>query len=450
MQKSNNMERRKFIKQTAAGAAALSLGGFTATARSYHNIIGANDRIRAAMIGCNRRFPPLAEALSQLDNVEITYVCDVDARRQEAAVGKVEELMGSRPKGEKDMRRIHEQEDVDVVFHATPDHWHAPGAILSMQAGKHVYVEKPCSHNPKEDELLTAWQKKTGLMVQMGAQQRSSPQSREIIKEIHDGVIGEAYMATAFYSNGRDRVPDANKVPVPDYLDWELFQGPAPRTDFIDIAGDYMWHWFWRWGTAETGNNATHELDIARWALQASYPQEVKASSGKYHFKDDPWAMYDTMYATFFFPGNKVINWDGKSRNSFNTYGSGRGTIIYGTEGTVFVNREGYKLYGRSGKMLRERKAEGEEAGTALGGGGDMTTLHVGNFLEAVRGKAELNCPISEGAISTHMCHYANISSREQDTTLAIDPKTGYFKDKKVMKKYWSREYEKGWAPEEA
>ena len=443
------MERRKFIKQTATGAAALSLGGFTATARSYRNIMGSNDRIRVAMIGCYRRFPALLDALSQLDNVEATYVCDVDARRQEAAIEKVEKAMGKKPKGEKDMRRIHEQPDVDVVFHATPDHWHAPGAILSMQAGKHVYVEKPCSHNPRENELLTEWQKKTGLAVQMGAQQRSSPESREIIKEIHEGVIGEAYMATAFYSNNRQRVPEANKTAVPDYLDWELFQGPAPRTDFIDIAGDYNWHWFWRWGTAETGNNATHEFDIARWALQATYPKEVKVTSGKYHFKDDPWTMYDTMYATFTFPGNKIINWDGKSRSGYNTYGKGRGTIIYGTEGTVFVDRDGYQVYNRDGKLLREKKSLGEEAGTALGGGGDMTTLHVQNFLEAVRGKTGLHCPISEGAISTHLCHYANISSRENDAQLAIDPTTGHFKSKKAMKKYWGREYENGWAPME-
>lgn len=442
------MERRKFLKQTAAGAAALSLGGFAATARSYRNIIGANDRVRVAMIGCYRRFPALLEALAQLDNVEVAYVCDVDTRRQEAAIGKVEEVIGNKPKGEKDLRRIHDQPGVDAVFHATPDHWHAPGAILSMQAGKHAYVEKPCSHNPQEGEWLAEWQKKTGLVVQMGAQQRSAPESREIIQEIHEGAIGEAYMATAFYSNNRQRVPEANKVPVPDYLDWELFQGPAPRTGFIDIVGDYNWHWFWRWGTGETGNNATHEFDVARWALQAAFPQEVKVSSGKYHFRDDPWTMYDTMYATFTFPGNKVINWDGKSREGYNTYGAGRGTIIYGTEGTVFVDRDGYQLYDRDGKLLREKKSAGEEAGTALGGGGDMTTLHVQNFLEAIRGKGDLNCPISEGAISTHLCHYANISSRENNAQLAIDPNTGHFQSKKIMKKYWGREYEDGWAPE--
>ncbi len=442
------MKRRTFLQTSAAGAASLSLSGLPLSAKSYRRILGANDRIRCALLGCYRRFPALLDALAELDNVDITYVCDVDARRQEAGAARVKKAVGSAPKQEKDMRRIFAQSDVDAVFHATPDHWHAPGAILSLQAGKHVYVEKPCSHNPREDELLIAWQKKTGLQVQMGAQQRSAPETIEIIQEIHKGVIGEAYLATAFYTNTRGRVPDAKKMPVPDYLDWELFQGPAPRTDFIDIVGDYNWHWFWRWGTAETGNNATHELDVGRWALQVKFPEEVYVNAAKNHYKDDPWTMYDTMDASIVFPNNKTVKWDGKSRSGYSTYGSGRGTIIYGSEGSVFVNREGYRLYDRNGKLLRERKG-GPEAGTALGGGGSMTTLHVKNFLETIRGKEKLNCPIEEGAVSTHLCHYANISYREGNKQLAIDPATGHFKDKKVMKKYWSREYEKGWKPEE-
>jgi predicted dehydrogenase len=442
------MQRRTFIKTSAAGAAAYAFTPFAATAQSYRRILGANDRIRAAIFGCYRRFPGLLEGLASAENVELAYVCDVDARRQEAAVQRAAELLGRAPQAEKDLRRILEQPAVDVVFHATPDHWHAPGTILSLQAGKHVYVEKPCSHNLAEDDLLTDWQKKSGLVVQMGAQQRSDLATQEIIREIHGGIIGEAYMATAFYANSRQRVPDAQAVPVPDYLDWELFQGPAPRRPFLDILGDYHWHWFWHWGTAETGNNATHELDVARWALQLTYPQEIRVNSGKYHFRDDPWEMYDTMYATFRFPGQKVINWDGKSRVGFQDYGAGRGTIIYGTEGSVFVDRAGYRLYSRAGELLRERASDGDEGGTALGGGGGMTSRHVHNFLDAVRGKAAPACPIAEGAISTHLCHYANIASRENDAALAIDPQTGHFKDDGIMARYWGREYAPGWAPE--
>ena len=445
----SSTNRRKFIKTASAGAAAITLGPIGLSAKSYKRIIGANDRIGVAIQGCNRRFGGLLNGLKQSGNVDLLFVCDVDSRRQEKAVGSVKEAMGEKPGAEKDFRKILLQKDVDAVFLATPDHWHAPGAWMSMEAGKHVYVEKPCSHNPREGELLIALQKKYGKVVQMGNQQRSAPESQEIIKEIHNGIIGKAYRATAYYSNSRQRIDNAQQVPVPQWLDWELFQGPAPRKPFLDILGDYNWHWFWDWGTAETGNNATHELDVARWALEVSYPEVAYVDAGKYHFRDDPWTMYDTMLATFQFPGEKTIQWDGKSRNAYSTYGGGRGTIIYGTEGSVHLDRDGYKLFGRDGELIRENLSSGKEAGTALGGGGDMTTLHVGNFLDVIRGKAEQNSPINEGAISTHLCHYANISYRMGNARLEIDPKNGRLKDRKAMKKYWGREYEKGWEPPE-
>lgn len=436
--------RRKFIKKAAIGTAGLAMG---VSAKSYARIIGANDQLNVAILGCNRRFGALAPSLSQCENVTISYVCDVDTRRQDEAVGKIKKLMGEAPKGEVDLRKIIADSAVDVIVNATPDHWHAPGTWMALDAGKHVYVEKPAGHNPREGELLIALQKYYGKVVQMGNQQRSAPESREIIGEIHKGAIGDVYHAVAFYNNDRGRVPAAKKVAVPDYLDWELWQGPAPRTEFVDILGDYMWHWFWNWGTAETGNNATHELDVARWALQVKFPNGVHANGHKCHFKDDPWTMYDTMMVNFTFPGGKSIAWDGKSRNGFSTYGSGRGTVIYGSEGSVFVNRNGYKLYDRSGKLVRERASGGEEAGTALGGGGDMTTLHVRNFLDAVRGKVAQNSNIEDGAVSTHLCHYANISYKMGNAPLQIDPSTGRLKNKKAMKQHWSRKYEKGWEP---
>lgn len=209
---------------------------------------------------------------------------------------------------------------------------------------------------------------------------------------------------------------------------------------------NYNWHWYgWKWGTAETGNNATHELDVARWALQVVYPQHVHVEADKRHFKEDGWTMYDTMEATFTFPENRVITWDGKSRNGYNTYGYGRGTVIFGSEGSVFVDRNGYKLFDRAGKLVSERKAEGKESGTALGGGGDMSTLHVVNFFEAIRGKAPLNSPIDEGAKSVHLCHLANISSRVKKP-LEVDTNNGRIYNREAMK-LWSREYEPGWAP---
>lgn len=444
MKNTQNLPRRKFLINSTIGAVGVSLG---MPAKSYARIIGSNERTNVAIIGCNRRFPGLSEPLSSFKDVNIIYVCDVDAQRQNKGQEKVSIDAGYTPKVEKDYRKIIAEKDIDAVFLATPDHWHAPGTWMALEAGKHVYVEKPCSHNPRESELLMAFQKKYGKIVQMGNQQRSAPESQELVAMVRNGEIGEVYHALAFYSNSRGRVPNGKKVPVPDYLDWDLFQGPAPRTEFMDILGDYMWHWYWNWGTGETGNNATHELDFARWALDVKYPEKVKMNSGKHHFIDDGWTMYDTMYATFEFENGKTISWDGKSRSGHNTYGADRGTILYGSEGSAFVNRDGYKMYDRSGKLIKEREAEFSEGGINLGGGGGMTVLHVRNFIDAVQGKADQNSNIIDGAISTNLCHYANISSRLGDQTLEINTENGRFKDPEIMNQYWSRSYEQGWEP---
>ena len=439
--------RRSFIKKSAIGMAGLTIGGMGMSARSYEKIIGANDRINVAIVGLGRRLgafpPPIARKES---NVQLLYLCDVMERQRTNAARSFSGVLDYVPALENDVRRIYEDKRVDAIIEATPDHWHTPGTCYAVQAGKHVYVEKPCSHNPREGELLVAFQKKYGKVIQMGSQQRSAPESIEIVNDIHNGAIGVPYKAIAFYSNARGEVPLPVRAPVPQGLDWELFQGPAPRQEYMHDTWDYNWHWYgWTWGTAETGNNAVHELDIARWALQVDFPERVDVAAGKFHYPDDGWTMYDTMDATWLFPGNKIIKWDGKSRNSYQTYGSDRGTIIYGSEGSVFVNRDGYRLYDRRGNLVRERLSGGDEGGTALGGGGDMSTLHVVNFFDAIRGKAAQRSPIDEGVISTHMGHLANIASRI-GKGFDVNSENGQALDREALK-LWSREYEPGWEP---
>lgn len=428
----------------------MTIGGMASgfTAKSYSRIIGANDRLNVALMGCGRRVGAYYAALmNKSNNVDVAYICDVMKKQREKTAKELAGKVTGKMALVNDIREVFADQKVDAIFNATPDHWHAPGTWMAMQAGKHVYIEKPCSHNPHEGELLVAFQKKYGKVIQMGNQQRSSGESIEIIGEIHKGVIGDVYKAVAFYSNNRGEVPVPKKAPVPEGLDWELFQGPAPRVEYMDDIWNYNWHWYgWNWGTAETGNNATHELDIARWALQTVYPEYVTVEAAKRHFLNDGWEMYDTMDATFRFPGNKIIKWDGKSRSGYVTYGSDRGTIIYGTNGTVFVNREGYKLYDRMGKLIKSSKSAGNEAGTALGGGGDMTDTHVANFFNVIRGKdGKLNSPIEEGAISQMMVHYANIAYRV-GKSFEVDTETGKIYDRDAMK-LWSREYQPGWEP---
>ncbi|TDT47266.1 secreted protein [Maribacter spongiicola] len=442
--------RRNFIKKTALGAVGATIASTSVnamTAKSYSKIIGANDRIHVAIQGLGRRYPAYIPAIAhKKNNVELTYLCDVMKSQRDKALTEVSDRLSNKPKLENDIRKILDDKEVDAIFMATPDHWHAPGACMAMQAGKHVYLEKPCSHNPREGELIVAYQKKFNKVVQMGNQQRSALESQEIIKEIHNGIIGDVYKATAFYISGRGRVPHQTKTNPPEGLDWDLFQGPAPRRAYTDNTWDYNWHWYgWDYGTAEMGNNATHELDIARWALGVTYPEHVSVDAGKYHYKDDGWEMYDTMEATFKFAGNKTIKWDGNSRTGYHKYGNkhGRGTIVSGSEGTAYIDRGGYKLFDQKGGLIKENLSSGEEAGTALGGGGDMSTLHTVNFFDAIRGKAELTSPIDEGAISQMLTHYANIAARIDDS-FEIDEATGRIFNREAMK-LWSRTYEPGW-----
>lgn len=436
--------RRDFIKKTSLSAAGLMLGGATLSAKSYKRVMGSNDRLNVAVVGLGRRLNGYVEALSKKsNNVNLAYLCDVMPSQLDKAAKKFSGLIDYKPELENDIRKVLADKDLDAIFNATPDHWHAPGSIMAMQAGKHVYVEKPCSHNMNENELLVAAARKYDKVVQMGNQQRSSAHSKQIINEIHKGLIGKAYKAVAFYTNKRGRVQNQKPAAIPGGLDWDLFQGPAPRRDYTSETWDYNWHWYgWDYGTAEAGNNGTHEIDIARWALQVEFPNRVDVDAVKGQYLDDGWEMYDSMEATFKFDDDKTIKWDGRSRNGYDTYGYDRGTIIYGSEGSVFVNRNKYIVYDLKGKVIKDYESDKKESGIALGGDGPAGTLHCENFFNAIRGTEKLTAPIDDASVSMAMVHYANVAYRINNG-FDID-RTGRFLDRKAME-LWSRTYEPGW-----
>ena len=278
--------RRHFIKKTTAGTASLTLGGLALPHLGYAHKFGPNDHINCAVIGVRSRAKAHVKAIHADPNAKIIYNCDVDDTIIENHNIWCEKNIGYVPKVEKDFRKILEDKDVDAVFIATPEHWHAPMAILALQAGKHVYVEKPCSHNPHENDLLVAAQKKYGKKVQMGNQQRSAITSIQAIDDIRNGIIGDVFKGEAYYSSNRDSIGIGKKIDVPNTLDWELWQGPAPRKDYKDNIHPYNWHWFRNWGTGEMHNNGTHEVDICRWALGVDLPESVTSFGGKYAYDD--------------------------------------------------------------------------------------------------------------------------------------------------------------------
>src|SRR5271168_921340 len=224
--------RREFLDTLAVGAAGLAV---SSTAKSYAQIMGSNDRLNFAVIGLNSRaYAHLSSLKANKAQARISHVCDVDTMIMKKFADATEKQMGEAPATDQDFRKILAIKDIDAITIATPDHWHTPMAILGLQAGKHVYVEKPCSHNPAEGALLIAATQKYGKQVQMGTQQRSSPHTIEIVEKIHNGLIGRAYFAKAWYSNVRKSTGTATEVAVPPQLDWDLWQGPSPRVAYKD------------------------------------------------------------------------------------------------------------------------------------------------------------------------------------------------------------------------
>lgn len=442
--------RRRFIKNTVLSGAGVTLAPslMGMPASSYRRIIGSNDRIHVGLIGLGRRLGAFYEPIARKEsNVQLAYLCDVMESQRTRAMENFAQHIDYRPKLENDIRKVIDDKKVDAIINATPDHWHTPGSIMAMKGGKHVYVEKPASNTMDENELLVAAAQKYKKLVQMGNQQRSSDHSMAIINDIHQGAIGTPYKAVAFYVNQRGEVPVQKPAAVPAGLDWDLWQGPAPRRAYTSETWDYNWHWYgWDYGTAEAGNNGTHELDVARWALQVDFPERVDVQGAKRHFLDDGWEMYDTLEATYRFSQNRIIRYDSKSRNGYDTYGGGRGTIIYGSEGTVFMDRNRYRMTDREGNLLKEYDSASAEAGTALGGGGDMSTAHVVNFFEAIRGNQELQAPIIDAAKSMALVHYANLAYRV-GKGFDVDSNSGRIYDRDAMR-LWSREYAPGWEPQ--
>ncbi len=434
------ISRRTFLDGLAIGAAATAVGS---TARSYAQILGSNDRLNFAIMGLNGRgFAHLSALKANSKSAHVSHICDVDSKILAKFSVEAEKELGYAPTTNGDFRKVLESKDVDAITIATPDHWHAPMAVRGLQAGKHVYVEKPSSHNPREGELLIEAQKKYGKLVQVGDQQRSSPHTIKIVQQIHDGLIGRAYYAKAWYVNTRKSMGIGKAAPVPASLDWDLWQGPVPRSEYKDNIQPYNWHWLTRYGTGEALNNGTHEVDVARWALGVDYPERVTASGGRYQYKDD-WQFPDTMVTSFTYP-DQMLDWEGRCCNGMKMYGRERGVTVLGTTGTVLVDREGYEVYDWHGKKTDEYTTGKQNSSADLLSRDSMTDLHFGNLINAIRNGEPLHSPIEVANVSVTILQLSNIAyfvNRE----LKLDTKDGHIANDPEAMKMWARTYQKGW-----
>jgi predicted dehydrogenase len=435
------LNRRDFIIKSALAGAAIGLTGPFSIARGSQS---PNEQVVVAIMGGRGRASALARSFAK--EARVKSIFDVDNRPLGELADEVGKIQGRTPQTGTDFRRALEDPDIDALVIAAPDHWHTTATIMALQAGKHVYVEKPGSHNPAESELIVRARNRYNKLVQMGNQQRSSVESIQAMKDIADGMIGEPYYAKAFYANARDTIGTGKIAPVPDWLDYELWQGPAPRTPYRDNIIHYNWHWFWKWGTGEILNNGTHEYDVARWALGVDLPTRIHSSGGRYHFKDD-WEFYDVQNVTFDFPDGKSINWEGRSANGFPMYDRGRGVVIHGTRGTIQIDRRGYIVYNLENEEIKRMIYEQPDV-DALDtvGGGRLTDLHTRNFAMAIRQGDKLKSPIEEGQKSVLALHLGNIS-QYIGRSLNIDPRTGRIIGDSEAMSLWSRRYEPGWEP---
>jgi predicted dehydrogenase len=436
-----NSSRREFLKSAAVAGAASTLV-VPAVFGQAPAAPQAGERVVVAVMGTSGRGTALGSTFAGLPKVVVKYAADVDegaAAAAAKAIGKKAEANRgtAAPTPVKDFRKVLEDPEVAAMVIATPDHWHAPAAILAAAAGKHVYVEKPCSHNPHEGELLLEAQEKYKRVIQHGTQRRSYPKLIEAVEKLRQGVIGKVTMSRGWYTNNRPSIGRGKVVEPPAKLDWNLWQGPAPEKEYKDNYHTYNWHWFWHWGTGECGNNGIHSLDVCRWGLGVDCPRRVTSAGGRYHYQDD-WETPDTQFATFDF-GDKVIHWEGRSCHprGVEADATGFGVAFYGDKGSLVIGGgSAYTVYDLKNKVVDKQSGPVTDA------------VHAQNFVEAVRTNdgSKLYAPIREGVASTLLCHLANISQRTGHV-INVDPATKQIVGDGEATKLWRREYRAGWEP---
>jgi len=374
----------------------MSTGALALAARTSVSA-APSEKIAVAIVGVRGRGNDLAREFARQENAEVLALCDIDDAAFAKPKKDVESISGKAPRTEKDFRRLLDDKSIDAIVVAAPDHWHALLTVLSCQAGKDVYCEKPVSHNVVEGRRMVEAARKYGRVVQAGTQRRSMPHIAEAVSLIKDGSLGKVGMARAWIHQQRKGIGHGQPGPVPDGVDYAMWQGPAPDRPFFPNRFHYNWHWFWNWGTGEVGNNGIHGLDVARWGLGVDAPISVTSGGGKFVFDDDQ-EVPDTQVATWEFP-NACLVWEHRMWSTHGSDGSGFGIAFDGDKGTLIIDDKGWRI--EQGKEVTSSKP-------ARGSVAD----HVANFLDCIKSRARPNADIEIGHLSTRLCHLGNIAHR--------------------------------------
>lgn len=427
--------RREFLKQSGQGLAATAAVAL-ATETSAN---AAQEQLVVAVIGVGGMGGSHVKLLAQNADVRLAYLCDVDENRLQQAVKSVESVSAKAPTAVKDLRRVLDDKSVDAVWIATPDHWHAPAAILACQAGKHVYVEKPCSHNLREGRLMIEAARKHQRVMQVGTQSRSTPHVMEAIKRLQAGEIGEVLVAKAWNSQRRRSIGHAQASDPPPSLDYDLWLGPAPQRPYQSNLLPGVWRWWYAFGAGDMGNDGVHDLDLARWGLGVSqHPSRIAALGGKYFFDDDQ-QFPDTQYVVFEYPGEgrtRQLIFEQRIWSPYVQEGYENGNAFYGTEGMLLLGKQnGYKLFGPRNKLIDDVK----------GSAPDLAAHHR-NFVECIRDGKPPHAEIEIHFPSTSLCHLGNIATRV-GRVIEFDPQQEQIVGDEEANALLRREYRAGhWA----
>jgi predicted dehydrogenase len=405
------LTRRTFIKNSAGAGLGLAVAPMIIPSSAF----GANDRIRAAVLGVNGRGKSHINGLMSQENVEVAVLCDPDANVSGERAKEFQEKYGKKVRTEQDLRRVFDDKNIDAITIAMPNHWHALATIWACQAGKDVYVEKPGAHNIFEGRKMVEAAHKYNRIVQHGVQLRSSAAIREAIQHLRDGLIGKVYMARGLVFRWRPDIGNHPNEPVPAGLDYDLWTGPAQMQPFTRNLVHYNWHWHWDYGNGDVGNQGIHETDLCMWGLDVGLPEKITSMGGKFLW-DDSKEVPEVQTSIYHYPKEKkMIQFEVRHWCTNLEDGAGVGNIFYGDKGYMVV--KGYDHYETF--LGRER-----EPGPSSKAGGD----HYKNFIECVRSRdrSKQNGPVETAHLSSALAHLGNIAFR-LGRVLTFDPKTEKF-----------------------
>lgn len=472
----DGITRRDFGSRVGAAAAGLAVGGATlfgsrsAAAQTNGRVLGANDRVNVAVIGIRGQGNGLKRGFANLPNVNVKTLCDVDANLAPSRINdpQLKDVPHFRPDFVQDMRRVYDDKDIDAVVIATPNHWHALATIWALQAGKHVYVEKPSSHNIFEGRKLVEATNRYGKMVQVGTMNRSRAAVRQAIQYIHEGGIGKVYMARGLCFKPRPaigRYPDGPMAPGEQYsltvgsgrieptydaeylskVDYDMWLGPAPRRPFNRNRFHYNWHWHWDYGNGDTGNQGPHQFDIARWGLgKQEHPVKIVSMGGYFGEQPSSQETPDTQTSIFEYADGTILEFGTRGQHT-NDEGSIRiGDLFYGTTGWLWIDETGRNWQAYHGP-IGDKNEKGPGSANPPAPVEEIAGGHYGNFIAAIRANDSkiLTCDINEGRLSSALPHLANISYRVGQA-LTFDPKSERFVDNKKADALLTRDYRKG------